>query len=110
MKPRSVARRNTPYTQRQRDCAKIGAVTSSGAVIAMPHSHHFLAIAASLCAAMLAGCASAVVQPWEKGLLARPDMAFEPDRLESGFAEHVYASKEAAQGGAGAGASGCGCN
>jgi hypothetical protein len=110
VKPRRVARGNTPYTQRQRDCAKIGAVTSSGAVIAMPHSHHFLAIAASLCAAMLAGCASAVVQPWEKGLLARPDMALEPDRLESGFAEHVYASKEAAQGGAGAGASGCGCN
>jgi hypothetical protein len=82
----------------------------SGAVIAMPHSRHTVAIAASLCVTMLAGCAGPVVQPWEKGLLARPDMAFEPDRLEAGFAEHVYASKEAAQGGAGAGASGCGCN
>lgn len=82
----------------------------SGAIIAMPNSRHFVAIAASLCAALLAGCAGAVVQPWEKGLLARPDMAFQPDRLETGLAEHVYASKEAAQGGAGAGASGCGCN
>jgi len=82
----------------------------SGAAIAMSHSRHPFALAASLCVATLAGCAGPAVQPWEKGLLARPEMAFEPDRLETGFAEHVYASKEAAQGGAGAGASGCGCN
>lgn len=61
-------------------------------------------------AAPLAACGSAPVQPWEKGLLARPAMAFERDRLESALAEHVYASKEAAAGGAGAGAAGCGCN
>ncbi|MBK7263221.1 MAG: DUF4266 domain-containing protein [Rubrivivax sp.] len=64
-----------------------------------------------LLALWLGGCAVGVkVQPWEKGALARPEMGFEPDRLESAFSEHIYASKEAASGGAAAGASGCGCN
>jgi hypothetical protein len=50
------------------------------------------------------------VQPWEKGMLAKPEMTFSGDRLESKFDEHVYTSKEAASGGAGVGGGGCGCN
>lgn len=50
------------------------------------------------------------VQPWEKGDLARPAMAFEGDRLDAAFAEHTYASKEGVFGGAGVGGGGCGCN
>jgi hypothetical protein len=50
------------------------------------------------------------VQPWQKGVLAKPEMAFEGDRLESSFAEHIYTSKEAAAGGNGVGGGGCGCN
>lgn len=63
------------------------------------------------CAALfaLAGCA-VPVQPWQKGDLARPEMGFEPDRLDAAFAEHVYTSKEASSGGAGVGGGGCGCN
>lgn len=69
---------------------------------------------ATLVAAMLAamsGCALiAPVQPWEKGTLAKPDMVFENDKLDAGFQEHTYSSKEAASGGAGIGGGGCGCN
>lgn len=59
---------------------------------------------------MLAGCSLQPVQPWEKGVLAKPEMGFELDRLEAGFAEHIYTSKEAASGGVSVGVSGCGCN
>ena len=57
------------------------------------------------------GCALVTpVQAWEKGVLAKPEMTFEGDKLESQFAEHTYSSKEAASGGAGVGGGGCGCN
>jgi hypothetical protein len=50
------------------------------------------------------------VKPWQKGVLARPDMAMEADALESRMAEHVYVSKESHFGGNGVGGGGCGCN
>ncbi|WP_374349510.1 DUF4266 domain-containing protein [Chitinimonas sp.] len=58
--------------------------------------------------ALLAGCAS--VQPWEKGYLAKRQMAFDPDPVEARQKNHLYASKEAAKGGTGVGGGGCGCN
>lgn len=59
----------------------------------------------------LGGCMSIEpVQPWQKGFLARPEMTFDADRLEKGFSEHIYSSKEAASGGTGVGGGGCGCN
>lgn len=57
-----------------------------------------------------AGAGCATVQPWEKGILAKPDMSFEGDVLEAKFTEHIYGSKEASSGGAGVGGGGCGCN
>lgn len=65
-----------------------------------------------LCAAfVVAGCAAPVpVQPWEKGMLAKREMAFDADRLGAAYAEHTYTSKEGASGGAGVGGGGCGCN
>ena len=56
----------------------------------------------------LAGCTT--VQPWEKGNLAKPQMTFGGDRLETRYADHIYTSREAASGGAGVGGGGCGCN
>ncbi len=50
------------------------------------------------------------VQPWEKGNLAKPEMIFDEDALDSAYVEHTYSSKEAAFGGAGVGGGGCGCN
>jgi hypothetical protein len=59
----------------------------------------------------LAGCTTfGHVEPWQKGTLARSDMSFDGARLESRYDEHVAASREAANGGAGVGAGGCGCN
>jgi hypothetical protein len=58
--------------------------------------------------ALLAGCGS--VQPWEKNNLAKPEMTFGGDALETRHAEHVYTSREGASGGAGVGGGGCGCN
>jgi len=56
----------------------------------------------------LTGCST--VQPWEKQNLARPAMTFEGDRLDTGYTEHIYSSKEAASGGSGVRGGGCGCN
>lgn len=60
--------------------------------------------------ALASGCTITPVQPWEKGLLAKPGMRFGADRLESRYAEHIYSSKEGASGGAAVGGGGCGCN
>lgn len=59
----------------------------------------------------LTGCqAIQPVQPWEKGILSRPEMTFEVDSLDAAFTEHTYFSKEASSGGSGVGGGGCGCN
>jgi len=59
----------------------------------------------------LASCASMdPPKPWEKGNLARPDMQFDYDRLDTRTQQHIYTSKEAATGGYGVGGGGCGCN
>jgi opacity protein-like surface antigen len=69
-----------------------------------------LRFAFALTAVALLGSGCAAVQPWEKGHLARPEMSFDPDPLESRFAQHIYYSKENASGGYGVGGGGCGCN
>ena len=58
----------------------------------------------------LAGCTLAPVQPWEKGMLAKPAMTFGGAAPEARFDEHIYTSREAASGGSGVGGGGCGCN
>ena len=69
-------------------------------------------IAAWLLGALLAlgamGCRS--VSPWERDVLARDDMAWDPDPLEAALRAHVYFSKEASLPGGAAGGGGCGCN
>jgi hypothetical protein len=67
-----------------------------------------LAIAAVV---LVSGCESMPkVQPWQKGNLAKPEMAFDADPLETRFADHTYFSKEGATGGSSVGGGGCGCN
>jgi hypothetical protein len=63
-----------------------------------------------LAAALLAASGCANVKPWERDLLARPDMAWEPDALEAKRNAHIRYSKEASLPGGGAGGGGCGCN
>lgn len=64
-----------------------------------------------ICLSSLAGCVQIqVVEPWQKGNLAKTEMTFDDDPLAQGFKEHIYSSKEASSGGAGVGGGGCGCN
>lgn len=67
-----------------------------------------VALLTLVAACALAGCAG--VKPWERGALARRDMAWDPDPLEAMRRDHVYFSKEASLGGGSAGGGGCGCN
>jgi len=64
----------------------------------------------ALLALSLAACATAPVQPWQKGTLAKRGMALDPDPLKTKFENHLYFGKEAASGGEGVGGGGCGCN
>ncbi len=67
-----------------------------------------------LVSAMLGACVGPlkreVVQPWARGELARPEMAFDLDPATAAYREHLYFSKEAASGGGAAAGGGCGCN
>ena len=58
----------------------------------------------------LAGCAGLGVQPWERGVLARPEMSLDSHPLDAAINDHIYFSKEASSGGRGFGGGGCGCN
>ena len=57
-----------------------------------------------------ASCAHVGVKPWDRDQLARKEMQFEADPVESGLDDHIYVSKEASSGGRGFGGGGCGCN
>ena len=50
------------------------------------------------------------VRPWEREILSRSDMAWDPDPLEASLNSHVQFSKEASLDGGGTGGGGCGCN
>jgi len=50
------------------------------------------------------------VEAWERGTLAKPEMAIESDALEATLNNHIYFSKEASNGGHSATGGGCGCN
>ena len=63
----------------------------------------------ALLAVQLPACTLGV-KPWERDLLAKPQMALDSHPLQSSFNEHIYFSKEASSGGKGFGGGGCGCN
>lgn len=71
-------------------------------------SRWILLVSLALLFASTTGCA--VVKPWEKDLIAKRDMGFEPDGLEAAREAHVYFSKEASMPGGTGGGGGCGCN
>jgi hypothetical protein len=54
-----------------------------------------------------AGCAQ--VAPAQRGVLARPEMQFDPDLAHVKVIDQVYAAREAASGGRVTGGGGCGC-
>ena len=66
---------------------------------------HFCVV---LLAGAIGGCAT--VEPWERGVLAKPEMALQPAPLLGELREHVFVSREGAAGGGAAEGGGCGCN
>ena len=50
------------------------------------------------------------VKPWERDVLAKPHMGWDPNPLISARNSHIYFSKEGALVGGNAGGGGCGCN
>jgi hypothetical protein len=65
------------------------------------------ALALALLAAA-AGCAR--VKPYERELLAKPIMTFQPDPYEDVLDLHMLEAREGAVGGYGSAGGGCGCN
>jgi hypothetical protein len=60
--------------------------------------------------AVMSGCASLGVQPWQRDVLAREDMRLDADPLDAAIDDHLYFSKEASSGGRSFAGGGCGCN
>ncbi len=58
-------------------------------------------------AATLSACST--VQPWDRGNLAKPQMALDPYPPQSALRVHNYSSREAAAGSNVAQGGGCGC-
>jgi hypothetical protein len=56
------------------------------------------------------GCSAMGVKPWQREILARPEMALNAEPVDAAIDDHIYFSKEAASGGRSFGGGGCGCN
>lgn len=67
-----------------------------------------LGVLLAMACGALTGCAG--VQPWERDVLARPEMSLDANPLDAAIDDHIYFSKEASSGGRGFGGGGCGCN
>lgn len=61
-------------------------------------------------AAVVSGCGSLGVRPWQHELLSRQDMRLKGNGLDDAIDDHLYFSKEASSGGRSFGGGGCGCN
>jgi hypothetical protein len=67
-----------------------------------------LALVVALGLAGASGCAR--VKPYERELLAKPTMNFQPDPHENVLDNHMLEAREGAIGGYGSAGGGCGCN
>lgn len=67
-----------------------------------------LLIFAGIGSLILTGCAN--VKPWERAALADYTMRPDRDPVRTAQFEHIWFSREEANGGAGVGGGGCGCN
>ena len=59
---------------------------------------------------LASGCSSLGVEPWERDLLAKEQMALTSSPIDASLDDHIYFSKEASSGGKSFGGGGCGCN
>jgi hypothetical protein len=56
------------------------------------------------------GCSTIGVKPWQREILAKPEMALNANPIDAAVDDHIYFSKEATSGGRSFGGGGCGCN
>jgi hypothetical protein len=63
-----------------------------------------------LSAAVIILSSCVTVSPWQRGVLAQPEMSWASDSLENTLDNHIYFAKEASSGGGAAAGGGCGCN
>jgi hypothetical protein len=61
-------------------------------------------------AALVSGCSSIGVKPWQRDVLARDEMQLNAHPLDAAIDDHLYFSKEASSGGRSFAGGGCGCN
>jgi hypothetical protein len=54
--------------------------------------------------------ACAHVEPWQRGTLAKPQMALDPHPVRSALVAHVRSAREAASGSVSKDGGGCGCD
>jgi len=60
--------------------------------------------------ALTSACSSLGVQPWERDLLAKDEMALNSSPIDASLDDHIYFSKESSSGGRSFAGGGCGCN
>jgi hypothetical protein len=60
--------------------------------------------------ALVSGCSSLGVKPWQRDVMARPEMQLGNDAVDAAIDDHLYFSKEASSGGRSFAGGGCGCN
>ncbi len=58
---------------------------------------------------VLAAAACTPVAPWQRGVLAKPHMALNPNPIDAVMRNHNYSSREAAPAGMAGMGGGCGC-
>jgi hypothetical protein len=61
-------------------------------------------------AALVGGCGTLGVRPWQRDVLAREEMLMDSNPLDAAIDDHMYFSKEASSGGRSFAGGGCGCN
>ena len=59
---------------------------------------------------LLCGCSSLGVRPWQRGILAKPEMSLQAQPLMLSVDDHIYFAKEGTSGGRDFAGGGCGCN
>ena len=74
------------------------------------HKPKFKLTLLALIVANLTACSSLGVEPWERDLLAKKEMALTSSPFDAALDDHIYFSKEASSGGKSFGGGGCGCN
>ncbi len=60
-------------------------------------------------AAVLAITGCVTVQPWQRGVLSKTPMMFDPDPARAAYSDHWMTSREGSAGGFGLQGGGCGC-